>query len=200
MSWDFSLCDPVTGNTLDLPNKHLMSGGTYRADYNEDTGEFTPSAITEAWLNVTYNYSRYYYEASANDLRFYIDKEGNYVKDNNTNNIENYGIRALDGRTAVESISMIDDLINRIKNKYYVDGDWITTKRTVKVKNHNGREVNYYDSNYLSYPEEPYEKEIEVYEGDTTNYWFDTAVLALKPLYQLKTMATLRPDGVWEVE
>lgn len=201
MSWDFYLCDPATMETLELPNKHLMTGGTYRADYDEKTGEFTPSAIAEAWLNVTYNYSRYYYEASDRDLRFYVDKNENYI-DLNTpiEDCINQGIRALNNRTGEQSICMFDDLIMRIKGRYFKDDDWITTKRTIKVKNYNGKEIDFRDRRYLDLLEQPYDKEIDVYEGDTSNYWFATAALALRPLYQLKTMATLRPDGVWKVE
>ena len=33
MSYDIRLKDPVTDETLDLPVKHVMTGGTYQADY-----------------------------------------------------------------------------------------------------------------------------------------------------------------------
>lgn len=33
MSFDISLKDRVTGDVLELPIKHIMIGGTYRADY-----------------------------------------------------------------------------------------------------------------------------------------------------------------------
>ena len=37
MSYDIRLKDPVTDETLDLPVKHVMTGGTYQADYDEQT-------------------------------------------------------------------------------------------------------------------------------------------------------------------
>ena len=64
MSYDIRLKDPVTDETIQLPVKHLMTGGTYRADYDERTKTFSPAAISDAWLNVTYNYGQYYYEAT----------------------------------------------------------------------------------------------------------------------------------------
>jgi len=55
MSYDIRLKDPVTDETLGLPLKHVMTGGTYQADYDEQTRTFSPKPISEAWLNVTYN-------------------------------------------------------------------------------------------------------------------------------------------------
>ena len=62
MSYDIRLKDPVTDETLDLPLKHVMTGGTYQADYDEQTRTFSPKPISEAWLNITYNYGHYYYD------------------------------------------------------------------------------------------------------------------------------------------
>ena len=42
-------------------------------------------------------------------------------------------------------------------------------------------------------------EEFDISEGDTSNYWYATAANALIPLYQLITMAKMRPDGVWDV-
>lgn len=49
MSYDISLCDPVTGETIELEKPHHMRGGT-----------FAVGGTTEARLNVTYNYSQHY--------------------------------------------------------------------------------------------------------------------------------------------
>lgn len=46
MSYDISLCDPVTGDTLETEVPHFVRGGMYAMN-----------GITELWLNVTYNYS-----------------------------------------------------------------------------------------------------------------------------------------------
>ena len=43
MSYDIRLMDPVTEETIELPVKHVMIGGTYQADYDERTGTFSQS-------------------------------------------------------------------------------------------------------------------------------------------------------------
>ena len=50
MSYDITLCDPVTGKVLELDAPHHMRGGTYKVGGN-----------TEAHLNVTYNYCPHFY-------------------------------------------------------------------------------------------------------------------------------------------
>ena len=60
MSYDIRLTERLSGKTIKLPIKHVMIGGTYRADYDEKTKTFSPAAIQDAWLNITYNYSKYY--------------------------------------------------------------------------------------------------------------------------------------------
>lgn len=43
------------------------------------------------------------------------------------------------------------------------------------------------------------EEEIqEVEKNDVSGYWLPTRANAIRPLYQLLTLAKLRPDGVWE--
>lgn len=49
MSYDIYLNDPVTGSTIELDAPHQMRGGNYVA-----------GGTTEAWLNVTYNYGKFY--------------------------------------------------------------------------------------------------------------------------------------------
>lgn len=50
MSYDCSLCDPVSGEVLELDEAHDMRGGTY-----------CHGGTRQAWLNITYNYCRHYY-------------------------------------------------------------------------------------------------------------------------------------------
>jgi hypothetical protein len=50
MSYDISLVDPVTKETIQFDSPHDMRGGTYALD-----------GTTEAWLNVTWNYGKHYY-------------------------------------------------------------------------------------------------------------------------------------------
>lgn len=195
MSYDISLIERDTFRTIQLPIKHAMIGGTYAADYNKATGVFTPRLISEAHLNITYNYSRYYYEATVDDPRF-------ATVDNDKVTMVNCGIRGIYDKTGGESISMLEDMIKRIKDKYYKNEDWVTTERTVTkyISNDSGEELDFLDVITSKYPIGTYHKEdsIEyVYEGDDSSYWRATAVNALKPLYQLLEMAKLRPDGIW---
>lgn len=48
MSYDVSLCDPVTGEVLKLDAPHQVRGGT-----------FALGGTREAWVNVTYNYAKH---------------------------------------------------------------------------------------------------------------------------------------------
>ena len=87
MSYDIRLKDPVTEETAQVPG-HLMIGGTYRADYHPETGTFTPALNTYADLNITYNYSGYYYE-------IYPEK----------------GIRTIYGMSGYDSIAVLTQMI-----------------------------------------------------------------------------------------
>ena len=49
MSYDISLCDPVTHDTLHANSSHFIGGGTQ-----------TIGGTNEFWLNVTYNYGHIY--------------------------------------------------------------------------------------------------------------------------------------------
>ena len=112
MSYDIRLKDPVTDETLDLPLKHVMTGGTYQADYDEQTRTFSPKPISEAWLNITYNYGHYYYEATDGDPRFSHDEISAYYADGTTGPVKTeYGIRGIYGKTGAESIAMLEDMI-----------------------------------------------------------------------------------------
>lgn len=183
MSYDIRLKDPVTGETLKLPYKHTMVGGTFEADYDEKTRTFSPKPIDDAQLNITYNYSQYYYDCLDSDL----------------------GIRKIYGMTGLESILVLESAIESIKKKYQNEnGGWINTERTSKKHfDPDGREIGLAEMlDALTH-----EKNLEctekivtetVNEGDTVDYWKSTAANALRPLYQLLTFAKTRPDGVWE--
>ena len=88
MSYDISLCDPVTKEPLvtDLP--HMMTGGTYAI-----------GGTRELWLNVTYNYARWYYEPGV----FAPTEE------------ESKGIRTIYGLTGAESIPVLKNAISALK-------------------------------------------------------------------------------------
>lgn len=190
MSYDIWLKDPVTGERLEAEEKHGMTGGTY-----------VIGGTRELWLNITYNYSPYYYEAAEGDPRFlYEDRDDPECCPGGCNG----GIRGIYGKTGAESIPMLRDMIERIERANKTDGMWNVTKRERPV---------YYDDNDEVIPEHltfdailrgaPHIKrketlEYDVSEGDTGDYWADTAANAIRPLYKLIAMAQMRPDGVWD--
>lgn len=65
MSYDIRLTDPVTKEVIYLASPHLLAGGTY-----------IPGGTTEAWLNITYNYSRYFETLGPKGLREIYNKTG----------------------------------------------------------------------------------------------------------------------------
>lgn len=180
MSYDISLVDPVTRETLHSDSPHMMTGGMYAV-----------GGTTELWLNITYNYANYYYEVTDGDARFANDGGDGDVR---------YGIRGIYGKTGAESIPMLKDMIERIKARYMKDGEWIVTKRT-KAKYFDENGVEQEDPYRLIISGKPYTKqeyEVEVSEGPDIDYWEATAGNAISPLYKLIAMAQLRPDGVWD--
>ena len=76
MSYDISLCDPVTHEPLKADSTHFIAGGMRAM-----------GGTKELWLNVTYNYSHFYYRPE-------VFGEG--------------GIRSIYGKTGAESIPMLE--------------------------------------------------------------------------------------------
>lgn len=201
MSYDIRLVDRVSGEVVQLPFAHLMTGGTFVADYDPFTDRFIPKPITDATLNITYNYAHYFYEATEGDPRFAHDEVSAYYADGTQGPIQTeYGIRGIYGKSGAESIQMLRDMIDRIEGKYKSDGNWIeTTRHRVKYYDRDGRELDVVDifgKTEESYTKSEYDEMIS--EGPNENYWEDTAGNAIRPLWYLLTMAQLRPDGVWE--
>ncbi|MDH5664697.1 MAG: hypothetical protein OEY10_00165 [Nitrosopumilus sp.] len=117
MSWDVYLKDPVTYETIVFDTPHYMRGGTYQV-----------GGANEAWLNITYNYSKHFK---------IIDKDR--------------GIHKLQGLSGAESLPLLN-------------------------------------------------KAISVLDDDADpDYWAPTEGNAKRALLQLKAMACMRPDGIWEV-
>ena len=200
MSYDIELVDPVTRERLELPSEHVMTGGTYLAEYNEATGVFSPKPTREAWLNITYNYARYYYEATEGDARFAHDEISGYDADGNPKPVvTRYGIRGIYGKTGADSIPMLQDMLKRIESAYKKDGQWIiTTREKRRYLNKSGKEVDFLYA--IRHKEECTEEKYteDVSEGPNNNYWEETAANAMRPLHQLIAMAKLRPDGIWD--
>ena len=101
MSYDIYLNDPVTGETLELPEPHFMRGGTYAV-----------GGTTRAHLNVTYNYARHFYRvfeelpAPRPEGPAWLHKQGEPVG----------GIRTIYGMTGAESLIVLDRAIARLKD------------------------------------------------------------------------------------
>ena len=205
MSYDIELRDPVTKEVLELPTAHVMVGGIYAADYDPKTNTFLPRPIREAHLNITYNYARYYYAATDKDPRFAHDEISAYYADGTTGPVvTEYGIRGIYGKSGAESINMLQDMIQKIKQQYKdAEGRWISTQRAVRkfYDKKTGKELDYAKDIFRKRDEDSYvekQETVTVWEGDTRNYWDETAANAMRPLYQLLAMARLRPDGIWD--
>lgn len=142
MGYSIYLSDPVTGEVLELDEPHFMRGGMYKL-----------GGDTELRLYITYSYSNWYYRD---------DAFGDKVE---TDEGSTGGIRTLYGMTGLESIPLLEKVINVLEN---LDED-LTEEEIKEYKSFCG--------------------------GD---YWVPTRENAIKPLYQLLTMAKMRPDGVWQ--
>lgn len=89
MSYDISLRDPIRKETIHFDTLHQMRGGTY-----------VVGGTSEAWLNITYNYSRWYY------------KEGVFP-----DNGEDYrGIRSIYGLSGADSIPILENAIKALED------------------------------------------------------------------------------------
>ena len=97
MSYDIYLLDPETGKGIDLKEPHYLRGGTYAA-----------GGTTEAWLNITYNYSKYFYAA-----------------------LGAKGIRTIYGMTGQESIPILQTAANLLSGEPDKDY-WAATEGNAK--------------------------------------------------------------------
>ena len=220
MSYDLYMRDRVTGECLQVP-AHMMYGGNVKCHRNED-GVLEPDTTTEAYLNITYNYSRYYYEAFPGVEGEYGDPE-RHAEDAARFGITDSagGIRSLNGLTGHQAVPLLEEMARRIEAKYkdfegWVDTErdkvWYESKRNPGLKKDptdmfleyiNLKKDGLSDEQVGKHLEERWtkrEKTVLVSEGDTSDYWKPTAANALRPLYQLVALSHLRPDGVWSEE
>jgi hypothetical protein len=102
MSYDIYLNDPTTGETIEFDHPHDIKGGTYAC-----------GGTSEAWLNVTYNYSKHFYRT--------IDKE--------------LGIRKLYGMSGAESIPLLENAIGQLKGDVSSDY-WESTEGNARRSLH----------------------------------------------------------------
>lgn len=99
MSYDIHLNDSVTGIPIELDAPHQMRGGTY-----------VVGGTNEAWLNVTYNYGRFY---RRDDV--FGEK----------------GIRTIYGMTGAESIPVLERAIAALGDETS-DNYWEATEGNAK--------------------------------------------------------------------
>lgn len=89
MSYDICLCDPVTLEVLHTDHLHHMAGGTY-----------VLGGTSEMWLNITYNYSQWYY------------RPGVFARTKK----DSKGIRTIYGMTGAESIPVLKKAIDKLNS------------------------------------------------------------------------------------
>lgn len=195
MSYDIELVNKVTGETAKMKHPQYVRGGTVPARVNPVTKELEQAEQVEAHINITYNYSHYYYEATDGDIRFAHDEVSAYYADGTQGPVETkYGIRGLYGTTPAESIPMLMDMIEKIKAKYTDEnGKWIDTERTKTVYYKNGKEIkerNVLDAILNHDYDRKEEVTYSVNEGDISSYYMATAANAIMALKQMMVMAT----------
>ncbi|MBR1711313.1 MAG: hypothetical protein IJ719_21245 [Clostridia bacterium] len=221
MSYDLYLRDPVTKEELQVPG-HMMYGGNIACDYIG--GQLVPTTTTRAYLNITYNYSQYYYDAFPGD-----DARQENIRQHE-DDCKRYGIhpawigiRVLNGLSGAEAVPVLEEMIRRIKTKYKnPDGTWVISKRerTYFINRKTGQRegedfiplIAFLDMKKKCLTDEEaakrftetYEEHSEPYEmdegSDGGSYWEETAANAIRPLYQLIALSRMRPDGVWSEE
>lgn len=97
MSYDIYLKHPVTKEILAIEEAHNIKGGT-----------FAIGGTKEAWLNITYNYSKHYY-----------------------NTMGEKGIRTIYGMSGAESIPILKDAISKLGDDVSKDY-WESTEGNAK--------------------------------------------------------------------
>ena len=100
MSYDISLCDPVTHKPLKADSTHFIAGGMRAM-----------GGTKELWLNVTYNYSHFYYQPEV------------FGKN---------GIRSIYGKTGAESIPMLEKAISALGDDVDDSDYWHATEGNAK--------------------------------------------------------------------
>lgn len=200
MSYDISIVNKNTKETLQMQTTAFIDGGTVPAEYDEVTGRLYHAPQKDAHINITYNYSKYYYEATEGDKRFAHEEEYH-----DEMRIE-YGIRGLYGKTPAEAIPMLKDMIKKIEKSYQdEDGNWLVTERE---RSHffypDGTECKdpIYEVFFKKREDITETKEkYTVSEGDTSSYWEMTAANAIRPLRNMIHMAVELMDdenAVWD--
>jgi len=98
MSYDINLLDPITKEVIQLDSPHQIKGGNYAL-----------GGTTEAWLNVTYNYSEHFYKTMG-------DK----------------GVRTIYGMAGAEAIPILEKAISQLKDDVDDNDYWHSTEGNAK--------------------------------------------------------------------
>ncbi len=98
MSYNIHLCEPETGKVIEFDTAHDIKDGTYCL-----------GGTTEAWLNITHNYSKHFYHL--------IDAEE--------------GIRKIYGMTGFDSIAVLQKAIDALGDDV-TDDYWEPTEGNAK--------------------------------------------------------------------
>ncbi len=139
MSYDIYLVDPITRETLELPEPHQMRGGTYAI-----------GGTTSAHLNVTYNYGEHFWRVFE-ELPAPRPLAPKWMHTRYGDLPESFvGIRTIYGLSGAESLPLLDRAMALLKDDV------------------------------------------------TDDYWEATEGNAKRALMQLRALATLRPDGIWD--
>lgn len=99
MSYDISIKNKKTKETIVFPVKHTIAGGTYAV-----------GGTDEAWLNITYNYAKFFY-----------------------NTFGDKGIRSLYGKDIAKTIPRIEKAIAALGNEKPVEDYWADTAGNAKA-------------------------------------------------------------------
>lgn len=115
MSYDITLNDPATGK-ISKVESFFMTGGTVPC--RNVNGQLVQAKQVDAWVNITYNYAKYYYAVTEGDERF--------AHTGSASGDVDYGIRGIYGKTGAESIPLLQLMIDRIHERYiYSNGKWL---------------------------------------------------------------------------
>lgn len=113
MSYDIYLVNPITKEPLKLESPHFMRGGTYCL-----TGD------TEAHLNITYNYAQQYRKVFGDSVK--LSDWDKMFGGGET------GIRKLYGMSGADSIPILENAINQLKDDVSKDY-WKSTEGNAKA-------------------------------------------------------------------
>ena len=112
MGYSIELKNRITGETAKMRPPRYIRTGNLQDVTDPVTGKLAPAEQTEADIDITYNYSRYYYEATDGDIRFAHEDVSAYYADETQGPAETeYDIRGLYGSTSAEPIPMLMDVI-----------------------------------------------------------------------------------------